>query len=120
MIHLTAEALPAFLLQHPAAVLLDVRPPHEHRGGVPPRSRHVPWHTPGRHPDTDFLAQARAVLDPLVPVLVLCQRGLDSPVAAALLEAAGFRRVYNLLGGWDDLHPARPGAFVAGIDPSFL
>jgi monothiol glutaredoxin len=33
------------------------------------------------------------------PILVICQYGRVSELAAAYLEAAGFREVYNLAGG---------------------
>jgi rhodanese-related sulfurtransferase len=107
MVHLTAEALPAFLHQHPGAVVLDVRPARAPRERVVARSLHVPWYGPDWVPNPDFLAQARAHLDPSCPVLVMCERGLDSPAAAAMLEANGFRRIYNLIGGCEDLRASR-------------
>jgi rhodanese-related sulfurtransferase len=107
MVHLTAEALPVFLHQHPGAVVLDVRPGRIARERTVARSLHVPWYGPDWVPNPDFLAQARANLDPFSPVLVMCERGLDSPAAAAMLEAGGFHRVYNLLGGCEDLPASR-------------
>ena len=103
MVHLTAEALDTFLRQHPQARMLDVRFAFEREHGDPPAAHHVPWLRRDWTPDPDFLQLVLQTISPRDYVLVLCHRGDYSHHAASLLEAAGFRHVYNLLGGYQDI-----------------
>jgi rhodanese-related sulfurtransferase len=116
MRHLTAEGLVAFLRQNPLAKVLDVRFAHEREAhGHMPGDHHVPWHTLGMKPNPAFLEEALGRISPSDPVLVLCQNGDCSPHAAALLESAGFKHVYNVLGGYQGVSvlAGGPGAFAA-------
>jgi rhodanese-related sulfurtransferase len=106
MVHLTAEGLEAFLRQHPHARMLDVRFAFEREHGDPPATHHVPWLRRDWTPNPDFLQHVLQSLSPRDYVLVLCHRGDCSHHAGALLEAAGFRHVYNLLGGYADIRKA--------------
>lgn len=114
MVHLTAEGLDAFFRQHPRARILDVRLAFEREHGDPPATHHVPWLRRDWTPDPDFLQQVLQNLSPLDYVLVLCHRGDYSHHAASLLEATGFRHVYNLLGGYQDIRKT----LSAGTPPS--
>jgi rhodanese-related sulfurtransferase len=93
------------------AVLLDVRSRVEFDYvGHPPGAVHVPWkEAPAWEVDPDFvqkvrdrLARAGAQAAPEDrAVLALCRSGARSGAAAAALAAAGFRRVYNVIEGFE-------------------
>jgi len=117
MVHLTAEGLDAFFRQHPHARMLDVRFAFEREHGDPPAAHHVPWLRRDWTPDPDFLQHVLQNLSVRDYVLVLCHRGDYSHHAASLLETAGFRHVYNLLGGYQDirktLSASKPSSIAA-------
>ena len=46
---------------------------------------------------------------------MLCHRGDYSHHAASLLEAAGFRHVYNLLGGYEEIRKTLSASTPSGI-----
>ena len=115
MVHLTAEGLDAFFRQHPHARMLDVRFAFEREHGDPPAAHHVPWFRRDWTPDPDFLQQVLQKLSPQDYVLVLCHRGDYSHHAASLLEAAGFRHVYNLLGGYAEIRKTLSARMPASI-----
>ncbi len=71
-------------------VLLDVREPNEWAAARIPGARLVPLGT---------LDAALATLDPRADVVVHCQSGVRSALAARRLRAAGFTRVRSLTGG---------------------
>jgi rhodanese-related sulfurtransferase len=118
MVHLTAEGLGTFFKQHPHAKTLDVRSVHEREDGGGRADHHVPWHDRDGTRNLHFLDLAMQRLSRDDYVLVLCRCGEHSHHAGSLLEAAGFRHVYNLLGGHDDLRADRTDAIPAGIAES--
>jgi adenylyltransferase/sulfurtransferase len=76
--------------------LIDVREPQEVAIADIPGARHIPL---------GELEAAIATLDPARPVVVYCRSGSRSARAATQLQAAGFKRVWNLAGGinrWSD------------------
>jgi adenylyltransferase/sulfurtransferase len=76
--------------------LIDVREPHELEIAQYPRGRNIPL---GR------LAESLSDLDSAREIVVACRTGGRSAKAVRQLNAAGFRRVYNLAGGilrWSD------------------
>lgn len=76
--------------QQAGALILDVREPHEWRGG----------HIPGAHLiPLDDLPQRVNELDPNRELIVVCRSGNRSAYATLLLQQAGFTRVANLTGG---------------------
>jgi molybdopterin/thiamine biosynthesis adenylyltransferase/rhodanese-related sulfurtransferase/molybdopterin converting factor small subunit len=83
--------------------LLDVREPHEWEIGRIPGARLIPLAT---------LPEALPTLDSAHDIVVHCKSGVRSAKAVRQLQAAGFRRVWNLAGGilrWsDDVDPAVP------------
>ena len=83
-----------------ALQILDVRTPEEHeRLGHIAGSRLLPL---------SLLASAPAVLDrDLTPVLVYCEHGVRSQVAAEWLARAGFPTILNLAGGMSTWRGAR-------------
>lgn len=107
MRHLSFEGLAPFLREHPRTRVLDVRLAHERDGEHLRGELAVPWHTPDRVPDPDFLDQVLRQLSPDDYVVVVCTSGHVSFEAAALLEQAGFCHVYTILGGYEDIRRAR-------------
>lgn len=107
MRHLTVEGLAEFLGHHPRAKVLDVRSADEREAGHMPGDHHVPWFTPDWEPSPAFLGQALQHICPDDYVLVISRSGHRSHDASALLETAGFKHVYNVLGGYQDIREAR-------------
>ena len=87
----TAQLTPAQAAARDDAIVIDVRRRTEWDAGHIPGARHV------------SLAELPARLDELprdVPLVMQCQGGGRSAIAAALLQAHGFRDVSNLAGGY--------------------
>ena len=82
--------LDAYLESLPAALVLDVREPHEAALGLAPRALHVP---------ASVLEARLHELDPATPYVVACRVGAKSRWAAQRLHDAGFRRILHLRGG---------------------
>jgi rhodanese-related sulfurtransferase len=77
------------LLRERRAVLLDVRESFEWKSGHAPAARHIPL---------GVLAHRIAELPTNRPIITVCQSGIRSARAAALLARQG-HEVYNLRGG---------------------
>jgi adenylyltransferase/sulfurtransferase len=96
---LAASELDAFLAAHPAALVLDVRDPHELALGPAPQSVHVP---------ASALEARLHELDSAQTYVIACRVGAKSRWAAERLHSAGFRRLHHLDGGllaYAALHP---------------
>ena len=92
------------LQQNTKAVLVDVRSKIEHTFvGHPPGAVHIPWkETPDWQVNPKFVAEIeRLVPDKNAPVLLLCRSGQRSLDAASALEAAGFKRLVNIVDGFE-------------------
>ena len=74
------------------AQLLDVRTPQEWQSGKIASSNFINFN------DADFKQQIEK-LDKNKPVFVYCAAGGRSSKATPILQAAGFKQVYNLSGG---------------------
>ncbi|MFH8748985.1 rhodanese-like domain-containing protein [Streptomyces rimosus] len=74
------------------AQLIDVRNPSEYAAGALPNAVNLPLAT---------LPTSCATLDPDRPVVLYCRSGSRSVIAAALLEARGFRDVRDIVGGYE-------------------
>jgi rhodanese-related sulfurtransferase len=107
MRHLSFEGLAPFLREHPGTRVLDVRLAPERDGEHLRDELAVSWYTPDWVPDPDFLGQVLQRLARDDYVVVVCARGDLSFDAAAFLEQAGFRHVYTILGGYEDVRRAR-------------
>ena len=107
MRHMTVEGLAEFIGQHPRSQVLDVRSAHECKAGHMPGDHHVPWLTPDWEPNPGFLGQALQRICPDDYVVVISRSGHHSNDASARLETAGFKHVYNVLGGYDDIDNIR-------------
>lgn len=76
------------------AQLLDVRTPAEYDLGTIPGSIHINYF------DENFREQLEAQLDKKKPVYVFCRSGNRSNKAAVIMREMGFKKVYDLDGGW--------------------
>ena len=78
-------------LRDQGAMLIDVRGRSEWDAGHIPRARHIPL---------GYLADRTRDLPRATPIVVQCQSGARSAIAASVLEANGFTAVANLAGGF--------------------
>ena len=69
---------------------VDVRRPSEHANGHAVRTLNIPLNR---------LASDFEKLDPAVPTYVICQGGYRSSLGTSILENAGFKEIYNVMGG---------------------
>lgn len=69
---------------------VDVRRPAEHENGHPPQSINLPL---------DILSKETSRLDPVKPTYLICQTGYRSSIGGSILENAGFKEVFNVIGG---------------------
>jgi glyoxylase-like metal-dependent hydrolase (beta-lactamase superfamily II)/rhodanese-related sulfurtransferase len=69
---------------------VDVRRVAEHANGHAVRTINLPL---------DKLVRELDKLDPEAPTYVICQSGYRSSTATSMLENAGFRKVFNVIGG---------------------
>ena len=84
------------------AKLVDVRTSAEyHFVGRVPETPNVEWHGGDRQPRESFLQQLREVAGEDDTVLLLCRSGVRSHRAAEVATAAGFKRAYNILEGFE-------------------
>lgn len=102
------------LCQEGSVRILDVRTPQEYRQlGHIPGALLLP---------VDWMAIAPATLDPEgKPILVTCEHGVRSVMAASLLARAGFTGVLNLSGGlsaWKGPRDFSPGDPYRPVGPS--
>lgn len=86
-------------VQEGGAFFLDVRTPGEFAGGHAAGAQLVPWLFGPGQMNGDFVAQVEKIVPPDRPVVVICQSGSRSVPAAARLRGAGYKEVYNVLGG---------------------
>ena len=100
---ITPAELAARLRRGDSIDLIDVREPYELNIARIPNVRLIPLGT---------LGDAIPTLDPERETVVICRTGARSGRAVQQLRAAGFQRVYNLVGGihrWaDEVDPSLP------------
>lgn len=120
MQHLDPRAAHRFLQLQPAAVLLDCRTETEFMYvGHAVGSEHVAWQDgPDWEIDPDFVRKVQRLVnnDLTRPLLLICRSGNRSLDAGAVLEAAGFTQVINVLEGFegpldDDFHRSTQGGW---------
>jgi molybdopterin/thiamine biosynthesis adenylyltransferase/rhodanese-related sulfurtransferase len=97
-----------------AAVLVDVREPHEHAQGLAQDARPVARDQLEQDPSAHLP-------DPEQPVLLICQAGGRSLRAAQALQQRGYRQVWSVRGGMDawQQHGLPIGDPAADFDPDF-
>jgi glyoxylase-like metal-dependent hydrolase (beta-lactamase superfamily II)/rhodanese-related sulfurtransferase len=69
---------------------VDVRRPQEHANGHAAGTVNIPL---------DRLAKDFDKLNPELPTYVICQGGYRSSLGTSILENAGFKKIYNVVGG---------------------
>ena len=97
-IDLTKEEWKERLAAADNAVVLDVRTPQEWADGVQPKARML------NVMDRTKFVEVTATLDKNKTYFVYCRSGARSANACQYLQAMGFEKVHNLLGGmleWD-------------------
>jgi rhodanese-related sulfurtransferase len=98
---LPAEAH-ALMASAPGARLVDVRTRAEldYVGRIP-GSVEIEWQSwPDGAPNSHFLAQLRAQVDPESLVMFICRSGARSHAAAKAAAGAGYTQCYNVLEGF--------------------
>ncbi|MCA2999159.1 MAG: rhodanese-like domain-containing protein [Rhodocyclaceae bacterium] len=90
-------------LQQHGAKIIDVRYPFENEYvGRVHGSSLAPWKLyPEGLNNPNFITQLRAVAKPDDIVLMLCRSGVRSHAAGVAAAAAGFTKVYNIIGGFE-------------------
>ena len=83
------------LMKDPSAQIVDVRTANEVAQGKINGSMNIDYFSP------TFVSTAQKKLDKTKPVLVYCAAGGRSASAAKDLKKAGFKKVYDLEGGFD-------------------
>ena len=83
------------LMKDPSAQIVDVRTSKEVAEGKISGSMNIDYFS------ASFMATAQNKLDKNKPVLVYCAAGGRSASAAKDLKKAGFKKVYDLEGGYD-------------------
>ncbi|MCD8316815.1 MAG: rhodanese-like domain-containing protein [Eggerthellaceae bacterium] len=91
-------------------VILDVRPDGLYETGHIKGAKEVPVDS------LDSNVAKNAIRDKDTPVLLYCQTGLHSGIAAKKLEGMGYTNVYDMSGGLNDYH-GELGATVKDADP---
>lgn len=91
------------LVERENAVFLDIRSELEHFFvGHPPRVINIPWQdAPDFELNPLFLEQVSRLVQPEQPVLLICRSGHRSIDAGNHLLQNGFKRVYNVLEGFE-------------------
>jgi len=88
------------MMDHPDAVILDVRTPQEYASG------HIPHAVLKNFYDQDFSQQLDS-LDKSKTYLVYCARGGRSSQASEMMVKKGFKNVFNLQNGFDNWDGAK-------------
>lgn len=93
----------ALLQAAPGAKLVDVRTRAEwdYVGRVPGAVQ-IEWQRyPTGQPNSDFLVELRAQVDPEALVMFMCRSGARSHAAAAAASGAGYTQAFNVLEGFE-------------------
>ena len=98
---LSVEELDQRMKGGPRFGLVDVRARREFQAGHIEGAINIPG------PD---LRKQYKVLDPKIPLVLMCNTGHRSSLGASLLMQRGFKEVYNLAGGVTAYHAAGRGA----------
>ena len=102
--NLTPKESWALLQENAQAVMIDVRTQIEHSFiGHPPEAIHIAWKEfPGMKLNEDFISQVEKVVkDKETPILLLCRSGQRSLAAGELLNELGYKKVINILEGFE-------------------
>ena len=92
---LPVEAYQEKLAANEEVQLLDVRTPKEYEAG------HIGGAVNINYFDEDFLSQVEQRFDKGKPVMLYCRSGNRSAKATAAMKEAGFEKIYDLQGGFN-------------------
>jgi rhodanese-related sulfurtransferase len=106
MKHLSPKQAYEFLQAHPEALFIDVRSEIEYLFvGHPVGAHHVSWNDgPDWEVNPHFVGQVKKLAGTdhaSRPIVLICRSGNRSAEAAAALEKAGFKHVYNVTHGFE-------------------
>lgn len=90
---LSAEQAAQLIKDRPELQVVDVRTPQEAAQGTLPGAANMNFYA------SDFKDQI-SKLDKEKPVLLYCLKGVRSSRAAQVLDAEGFKKIYDLQGGF--------------------
>jgi thioredoxin len=108
---ITPEAFAKTINETPKAQILDVRTPEEFDSEHIEKATNINWYA------DDFVSKTEK-LDKSKPVFVYCKSGGRSAKAASKLEELGFKKIYNLDGGflkWDSVGLSKPRNTIVGL-----
>ena len=77
-----------------SVILVDVRTPDEFTAGHIENAKNINWF------DEDFVEKITSI-DKNEPVYLYCKKGGRSAKAARLLDSLGYKKVIDLVGGYD-------------------
>jgi rhodanese-related sulfurtransferase len=106
MKHLSPKQAYEFLQAHPEALFIDCRSEIEYLFvGHPVGAHHVSWNDgPDWEVNPHFVGQVKKLAGTdhaCRPIVLICRSGNRSAEAAAALEKAGFKHVYNVTHGFE-------------------
>ncbi|WP_242157927.1 rhodanese-like domain-containing protein [Aestuariivivens sediminis] len=81
------------LLQNERVQLVDVRTPEEYNDGYIENAINIDYYSPTFVEDIEKLDKEQ-------PILVYCKSGRRSAKCSKILEEAGFKKIYDLKGGF--------------------
>jgi rhodanese-related sulfurtransferase len=102
--NLTPQQAWEVLQQNASAVLVDVRTQMEHAYvGHPIDAVHIAWkEAPSWAINPNFVSDVNKLIPNLeAPILLLCRSGQRSLSAAKALEDAGYKRLINIIDGFE-------------------
>ncbi len=102
--NLTPQQAWKLLQQNASAMLVDVRTQMEHvYVGHPIGAVHIPWkEAPSWTINPSFVGDVNKLIPNLdAPILLLCRSGQRSLSAAKALEDAGYKRLINIIDGFE-------------------
>jgi rhodanese-related sulfurtransferase len=102
--NLTPQQAWELLQQNDSAVLVDVRTQMEHTYvGHPIGAVHIPWkEATGWEINPKFVSDVKTLVPSVdAPILLLCRSGQRSLSAAKVLEDAGYKRLINIIDGFE-------------------
>jgi rhodanese-related sulfurtransferase len=106
----TPEEAHALIASLPGARVIDVRtrPEWDFVGHIP-QSVLIEWNSyPAGTRNAAFLDQLKAAApDPATPLLFLCRSGQRSDSAARVAAAAGYRKAFNIIDGFEGARDAQ-------------
>ena len=103
MKHLSPTEAHQFMQENPEAVMIDCRSEMEFLFvGHPVGAHHVAWNElPDWEINPHFVGQVKKLSSVNRPVVLICRSGNRSLEAGDALERGGFKRVFNVLHGFE-------------------